>query len=219
MAAADSTPLPEPSRAMSPYILSKKLISCGKYQGLGTVTYIDPRDETKTRRERDYIFLRDRDLRMPVGTLVPNIYKDQQDRWCTILVRQFRPQYETDTIEFPAGFISRTGAETAQQAAVRELEEETAKTGTVISTSPPLTSAPVLIAAQLTAVFVRARDKEGGEAGQQRLDKGEFAVELQVPLLELETRLRGFQEEEIVVDARVWMFAMGIRYTLELNIP
>ncbi|KAH6851068.1 hypothetical protein B0I37DRAFT_373112 [Chaetomium sp. MPI-CAGE-AT-0009] len=216
MTTADPTPvLPGGS---SPYILQKTLISRGKYQEFGTITYIDPRDQTKTRREGDYVFLRGRNRHIPVGTPIPNIYKDDQGRWCTILVRQFRPQYESDTIEFPAGFINRTGAETAEQAAVRELEEETTKTGTVISTSPPLTSAPLPIAARLAAVFVRARDKEGSEAGQQRLDKGEFAVELQVPLLELETRLRELQKQDAVIDPRVWMFAMGIRFTLDLGL-
>ncbi|KAK3297796.1 uncharacterized protein B0H64DRAFT_393066 [Chaetomium fimeti] len=221
MTSAESTPLallPELCRGPSPYILNRTLISHGKYQGLGTITYIDPRDQTKTQRERDYIFLRHQNLHNPVGTLIPNIYKDNQDRWCTILVRQFRPQYESDTIEFPAGFIDRTGAETAEQAAIRELEEETTKTGTVINTSPPLTSGPVPIAARLAAVFVHARDKEGAEAGKQRLDKGEFAVELQVPLLELESRLQELQKQDVVIDPRVWMFAMGIRFTLELGL-
>lgn len=161
MAATEPNPLPEIPKALFPYILNKQLISCGKYQGLGTITYVDPRDQRRTQRERDYIFLRGRDPHKPVGTLVPNIYKDEQGRWCTILVQQFRPQYEADTIEFPAGFISRTRSETAEQAAVRELEEETTKTGTVIAVSPPLTSEPVPIAAQLTAIFVHAQDKEG----------------------------------------------------------
>lgn len=211
-------------KSASPYILQKTVISCGKYQGLGTVTYINPRDDTKTQRERDYIFLHNSNPHTLVGTIIPNIYKDDQNQWYTILVQQFRPQYESDTIEFPAGFINsnnRTGdavPETAEQAAVRELEEETTRTGTVIDTSPPLTSDPVPIAARVAAVFVRARDKEGVEAGKQRLDKGEFAVELQVPLLELEARLRGFEGEGVVIDPRVWMFAMGIRFALELGL-
>lgn len=202
----------------SPHIIDKKLIACGKYQGLGTITYIDPRDDKKIRRERDYVFLRNRELHQPVGTLVPNICKDEQGRWCTILVRQFRPQYEADTIEFPAGFISRRGGETAEQAGLRELEEETTKTGTVLATSPPLTSEPVPIAAQIKGVFVRARDKEGEDAGKQRLDKGEFAVELQVPLRQLEERLKEFGDQGVVVDPRVWMFAMGIRFASALDL-
>jgi hypothetical protein len=58
---------------------------------------------------------------------------------------------------------------------VRELEEETTKTGTVIARRSPLTSGPVPIVAQLTAIFVHAQDKEGSEAGTRRLDKGEHS--------------------------------------------
>ncbi|XXH04172.1 hypothetical protein Hte_010585 [Hypoxylon texense] len=206
-------------KSTCPHIIDQKVISHGKYQGLATVTYIDPRDSTKTERERDFIFLVGRPRPNPVGTLMPNVYQDADGTWCTILVQQFRPQYESDTMEFPAGFISRRGGggETAEQAAVREMEEETTKTGTVLAASPSLTSEPVRIAARLTGVLLRAADKQGAEAGQQRLDKGEFAVEWKVPLLELEDRLWAFEREGIVVDPRVWTFAMGIKCAAMLD--
>jgi 8-oxo-dGTP pyrophosphatase MutT (NUDIX family) len=219
---SSSLPLPELPKSSSPYILDKKVIACGKYQGLGTLSYIDPRDETRTPRERDFIFLRDRDPQTPVGMLVPNIYRDALGRWCTVLVRQFRPQYEADTVEFPAGMVSRhrqaEGPETAEHAAVRELEEETTKTGTAVSTSPPLTSEPVPIAARISAVFVHARDKQGNEAGTQRLDKGEFTTEMQVPLADLDRELRALQAEDVLIDPRVWMFAVGIRCATDLSL-
>ncbi|KAK0719171.1 hypothetical protein B0H67DRAFT_486868, partial [Lasiosphaeris hirsuta] len=140
-----------------------------------------------------------------------------------VLVRQFRPQYEADTVEFPAGFISRRPreggvAETPAQAAVRELEEETTMTGAAVAGSPLLTSDPVPIAARLSAVFVKAREKVGDEAGRQRLDKGEFTEEVRVPLVELEATLNQLGEAGVVVDPRVWMFAMGIRFALELEL-
>lgn len=221
MASSATTATPTLPKSSSPYIIDKKPIACGKYQGLGVLTYIDPRDKDEVIRERDFVFLRNYpDLHQPVGMLVPNIYRDSRGRWCTILVQQFRPQYEADTIEFPAGFVSRRRAETAEQAAVRELEEETTKTGSVIGpASPPLTSGPVPIAAKLSAVFVCARDKDGEEEGQQRLDKGEFTVEWEVPLRELETKLNELRDQhDVVVDPRVWMFAMGIRYAQELEL-
>ncbi|KAK4451193.1 hypothetical protein QBC34DRAFT_401504 [Podospora aff. communis PSN243] len=214
--------LPELPKSACPYILDKKVIACGKYQGLGTLSYIDPRDESRTRRERDFVFLRDRDPQAPVGMLVPNIYRDALGRWCTVLVRQFRPQYEADTVEFPAGMVSRNrpaaGPEIAEHAAVRELEEETTKTGTAVSTSPPLTSEPVPIAARISAVFVHARDKQGEEAGTQRLDKGEFTTEMQVPLADLDRELLALQDEDVLIDPRVWMFAVGIRCATDLNL-
>ncbi|KAI1381552.1 hypothetical protein F4677DRAFT_403401 [Hypoxylon crocopeplum] len=213
---SSNTELPKPT---SEYILDQKVVAAGKYQGLATVTYIDPRDATKTRRERDFIFLVDRPRDEPVGAIAPNIYEDAGGRWCTVLVQQFRPQYERDTVEFPAGFISRRrGRETAEEAAARETEEETTKTGKVIATSPLLTSEPVPIAALLTGALLHARDKTGDEAGKQRLDKGEFTVEWQIPLLELEDRLLEFEKENVLVDPRVWAFAMGIRCALSLDL-
>ena len=208
----------ETLKTTSPYILDHKIISHSKYQGLATVTYIDPRDEKKTPRERDFIFLVNRPRDEPVGTLMPNIYKDDGGQWCTILVQQFRPQYERDTIEFPAGFISRRGGETAEQAAVREMEEETTKTGKVIAKSPLLTSEPVPIAALLTGIFLHAEDKKGDDTGKQRLDKGEFAVEWKVPLVELEEKLGEFEKAGVIIDPRVWTFAIGIRCGLTLGL-
>ncbi|KAI1778571.1 hypothetical protein F4818DRAFT_304635 [Hypoxylon cercidicola] len=206
-------------KSTCPYIKDQKVISHGKYQGLATVFYVDPRDETETLRERDFIFLVGRPRLDPVGTLMPNIYQDDDGRWYTIVVQQFRPQYEADTIEFPAGFISRrSGGETAEQAAVREMEEETTKTGTVIMTSPKLTSEPVPIAARLTGVYLHVVDKQGLEAGKQRLDKGEFAVEWKIPLLELEAKLLEFERESIVIDPRIWTFAMGIQCAISLDL-
>lgn len=205
-------------KSTSPYILGKSVISRGKYQGLATMTYIDPRDKTKTHRERDFIFLVNHPFDKPAGTLIPNYYKDEHGQYCTVLVQQFRPQYETDTIEFPAGFLSRGRKETAEEAAVREMEEETTKTGTVVATSPLLTSEPVAITARLTGVLLKAEDKLGVEAGKQRLDKGEFADEWLVPLLELEVRLQAFEKQGVIVDPRVWTFAMGIRCALQLDL-
>ncbi|KAI0179496.1 hypothetical protein GGR52DRAFT_309386 [Hypoxylon sp. FL1284] len=215
-----STTPAELPKSDCPHIRGSRVIAQGKYQGLATVTYVDPRDAAQTERERDFIYLVGRPRSKPVGTLMPNIYFDEaSQRWCTVLVQQFRPQYEADTVEFPAGFISRRGGgETAEQAAIREMEEETTKTGTVRAMSPDLTSEPVPIAARLTGVLLDAADKQGAEAGLQRLDKGEFAVEWQVPLLELEARLRQFSKDNVVVDPRVWTFAMGIKCSLDLGL-
>ncbi|KAI1763844.1 hypothetical protein GGR53DRAFT_520736 [Hypoxylon sp. FL1150] len=207
-------------KSTSPYILHQKVLAVGKRQGLAKVTYVDPRDPTRKERQRDFIFLQGCPRPRPVGTLMPNVYRDEEaGTWCTILVQQFRANYEADTVEFPAGFIESRAGETAEQAAVREMEEETTRTGAVLARSPDLTSEPVPIAARLVGVLLRAADKTGAEAGRQRLDGGEFAVECKVPLLGLEERLKQFQEEEgVVVDPRVWTFAMGIKCALMLEL-
>ncbi len=51
-----------------------------------------------------------------------------------ILQKQFRPPVEKVTIEVPAGLVD--AEETAEQAAIRELKEETGYIGVVSETSP-----------------------------------------------------------------------------------
>lgn len=212
---ASQTPALELPESASPYIVRRDVIASGKYQALVRITYIDPRDEEKAERERDAVFLVKYPIGEPAGTLMPNIYKDPQGRSCVILVQQFRPQYERDTLEFPGGMISRSRKEGADQAAVREMEEETSKTGKVLSKSPVLTAEPVPLAATIVGVFLQAEDKTGSEVGKQRLDKGEFVVERAMPLPELDHRLYEFEQEGVLIDPRVWTFALGIRCGLE----
>ena len=66
---------------------------------------------------------------------------------------------------------------------------------------------------------MHARDKEGKEKGKQRLDKGEFAEEIGVPLLELEGRLNELGKNGVVmIDPRVWTFAMGMKVAMEVRL-
>lgn len=51
-----------------------------------------------------------------------------------LLQKQFRPPLDKVVIEVPAGLVD--AGETAEEAAVRELKEETGYVGTVSETSP-----------------------------------------------------------------------------------
>ncbi|KAM0815835.1 putative Nudix hydrolase domain-containing protein [Seiridium cardinale] len=215
---ASPTPVLELPQSGSPHIISRQVIASGQYQALVKITYIDPRDDEKLERERDSVFLVKHPTGEPAGTLMPNIYQDPQGRPCVILVQQFRPQYERDTLEFPGGMISRSKNEAAEQAAVREMEEETSKTGTVLLKSPRLTSEPVPLAATIIGVVLQAKDKTGPDGGRQRLDKGEYVMERVIPLLDLDARLSKYEDEGVLIDPRVWTFALGIRYGLGLTL-
>jgi ADP-ribose pyrophosphatase len=55
-----------------------------------------------------------------------------------VLIEQFRIPFEAEVLEFPAGLIDP--GETPQQAAVRELAEETGYTGRVVHAGPGVSS-------------------------------------------------------------------------------
>lgn len=64
-----------------------------------------------------------------------------------MIILQYRPPVESICVEFPAGLID--DAETPEEAAVRELKEETGYEGKVISMSPTIVSDPGLTTANM----------------------------------------------------------------------
>lgn len=65
----------------------------------------------------------------------------------TMIILQYRPPVEATCVEFPAGLIDE--GETPEQAAIRELKEETGYEGKVSSHSPSLSCQPGLTNANM----------------------------------------------------------------------
>uniref|UniRef100_A0A7S4CWT8 Nudix hydrolase domain-containing protein n=1 Tax=Eutreptiella gymnastica TaxID=73025 RepID=A0A7S4CWT8_9EUGL len=142
-------------------------------------------------------------------TIFPRLWREGEPAQ-TILVKQFRPPLGTATIEVPAGLIDE--GETAEAAALRELQEETGyRVGTVASVSQPLTFSPGLTNESTRLVVVDVDlDDPGNQDPQQKLDDEEdIEVEI-VPLSGLLTRLREYQSDGYVVYDGLWCLAMGM---------
>ena len=60
-----------------------------------------------------------------------------------MVILQYRPPVEAYCVEFPAGLIDE--GETPEQAAVRELKEETGYEGKVCAVSPTLSNQPMQV--------------------------------------------------------------------------
>ncbi|KAF1850437.1 ADP-ribose pyrophosphatase [Cucurbitaria berberidis CBS 394.84] len=131
----------------------------------------------------------------------------------TIVVIQFRPPVNGFTVEWPAGLID--AHETPEEAAVRELREETGYEGKVISTSPAVAADPGMTSANLCLVMVEIHLNEGDPEPEQHLDEGEDIQRVNIPLAELYERLEEFAKEGYVVAAKLYHWAAGVQYAVD----
>lgn len=130
----------------------------------------------------------------------------------TVLVIQYRPPLDAYTVEWPAGLID--ASETVEEAAVRELKEETGYVGTVIERSPTIAADPGLSNANMQLVMVEVQLKEGDKEPEQSLDEGEHIQRITVPLSELYDKLVEYSKQErTVVAAKLFHWAAGMNFS------
>ncbi|KAI1618816.1 NUDIX hydrolase domain-like protein [Exophiala viscosa] len=131
----------------------------------------------------------------------------------TMLVIQYRPPVGKYTIEWPAGLIDAD--ETPEEAAVREMKEETGYEGRILESGPVVSSDPGLTNATLKLVMVEVKLPEGEEniMPDQKLDDGELIERVMVPLSELYDRLiQWSKEDKYMIAGKLFYFAAGMHF-------
>ncbi|KAM4712211.1 ADP-sugar pyrophosphatase [Anableps anableps] len=196
---------PEKPKVTTPHILKEELLAEGKWVKLEQTTYLDPAGSTRTWETVKRTTRRtntDTDGVGIVALLKRTLHKD-----CVVMVKQFRPPLGCNTLEFPAGLIDE--GETAEAAALRELKEETGYTGEVVRVSPVTCLDPGLsnCTTQIVLVHINGDDVENVHPTQQL----EFIEVVLLPLEEFQSKIDNLmQKEKLVVDSKVYAFAMGI---------
>ncbi|KAH7877784.1 NUDIX hydrolase domain-like protein [Lentinula edodes] len=131
-----------------------------------------------------------------------------------VVVEQYRPPIGKFIVELPAGLIDE--GETPEQAAIRELEEETGyKADSVIESSPILVSDPGMTNANMKLVVLNVTLEDKLETPDQKLESGEFIVRRVVELKELLNELKAYDSRGFILDARLHHLAAG--YAMALN--
>lgn len=139
-----------------------------------------------------------------------------------VLLRQYRPPVNATVVEFPAGLVEP--GEDALDAGLRELAEETGfvadrATARVWDASPLLHADPS-ITSDSTVVFVVDVDADAepnlAHNRTQHLEENEHIAVLLVPLSQLWDTCRDAAAQGCVVDAKVYMFAAGLRLASSL---
>jgi len=100
--------------------------------------------------------------------------------------------------------------ETPEQAAIRELEEETGyKADGVIESSPVVVSDPGMTTANMKLVILNVTLEDILVTPVPKLDAGEFIVTRVIEIAKLNDELKAYDQKGFIVDARLSHFASG----------
>lgn len=131
-----------------------------------------------------------------------------------VLVRQYRPALNAYTVEFPAGLLEL--GETSEEAAVRELTEETGWHGEVTHISNKLAVDPGCSSAIIRYATVKINGDAAENLNSRALNSdGEFVDLLMIPVSEIHEHLNRLTKEGNLVDSRVEAFAIGLQMGLK----
>ncbi|KAK3330668.1 NUDIX hydrolase domain-like protein [Apodospora peruviana] len=126
-----------------------------------------------------------------------------------VLQKQYRPPVDKLVIELPAG-LSDAG-ETAEQAAIRELKEETGYVAEVLETSPIMFNDPGFCNTNLRMVHVSVdMSLPANQDLKPELEENEFIEVFHVRLADLWDELVKLEAQGYAVDARIANIAEGI---------
>lgn len=208
---ADASETPSSSSAAVPRIDSVIPVASTKWLALQTLDYTDQEGNARkwdvatrtTKQARD---------KADAVVIVPLLRRKGSSKIETLLVEQYRPPVDRVTVEFPAGLIDK--GETPEDAALRELREETGFVGekckTVPQVSPQVCMSPGLTDESLHCVLVEVDLDNPYNHGtpKAQLDDGEHVTVKRVDLREGVKRV--LDEGEGMPIMGLYLFALGL---------
>jgi len=189
--------------------LKEKVLCSGKWVCLKDITYRDPNGverswEVAARTTRKPSAIAD-------AVAVVPVLKRALKFDCLVCVKQYRPPMKAYCLEFPAGLID--DGETAREAAIREMKEETGYTITEIShTSAPTANNPGLESS--TVVIVNAEidgDLEVNQCPKPKPEETEFIEVVHIPVAEFLKHVDGMAAKGVVIDSRVYTYGLALQ--------
>ncbi|RDL41547.1 Nudix protein [Venustampulla echinocandica] len=126
-----------------------------------------------------------------------------------VLQKQYRPPLDKIVIEVPAGLVD--AGESAEEAAVRELKEETGYVGVVTESTPIMFNDPGFCNTNLRMVHVTVdMSRPENQNPKPELEDNEFIEVFTLKLEDLWDGCKRLESEGYAIDARVGTLAEGI---------
>lgn len=182
----------------APSVTARRTLAAGRWLRLDEVQYRDQQGAVRTWESAS--------RRNNVSAVCIIVRLLPSRRW--LLVRQFRPPADSAVVEFPAGLVD-TG-ETPEQAAVRELYEETGYRGRIVAVWPRALNTPGMT--DEDAWFVQVDVDETAPPNQAPApapDPGEYIQVLRVHDQQLLEFLVRESQRGHRIDSKVLAFALG----------
>ncbi|KAF2995611.1 hypothetical protein E8E14_002281 [Neopestalotiopsis sp. 37M] len=130
-----------------------------------------------------------------------------------LLEKQFRPPTGKVVVEFPAGMVDE--GETPEQAAIRELREETGYVGEVIEEEggrPVHWNGPASSSSCVYMIRMKIDlNREENRSPKPQLEEGEIIDTFSVPLKDLYSQVRALSAEGFAIDGKVGSFAEALQ--------
>jgi ADP-ribose pyrophosphatase len=199
-----------PAKPQEPKVTSMTDLSSSeaRWVGLKKVEFID---QTGTARSWEIAVRKTTSKSGVDAVAIGNVLLHPSNPPSTMLVIQYRPPIDMYTVEWPAGLVDED--ESAEQAAIREMKEETGYEGNIIDVGPVVSSDPGLTNATLQLVMMEVKLKDGEGMPEQRLDDGELIERVVVPLDQLYARLLDWSKKErYMIAGKLFYFAAGMHF-------
>ncbi|KAK3383452.1 NUDIX hydrolase domain-like protein [Lasiosphaeria ovina] len=176
------------------------------WTALVKTTYKDP---TGTTRTWEYAERRTRPLGSEIDGVGIVAILERESGPEIVLQKQYRPPIDRVVIEMPAGLVDE--GETAEEAAIRELKEETGYVGHILETSPVIWNDPGFCNTNLKMVHVGVDMRlPANQDPKPELEENEFIEVFHVRLADLWETCIKMDNLGYAIDARIANIAEGI---------